>query len=87
MANNFDSGSDVDACDEDVSDLDSEEEAAFFRGQWFSVVDSQTFQLPELGFTENAGPVILGPGMAILYYFVKFLHANDDDDIIDILVR
>lgn len=64
MANNFDYGSDVDACDEDVLDLDSEEEAAFFRGPWFSVVDSQTFQLPELGFTENA----LGPSSLVLVW-------------------
>lgn len=55
-------GSDVEASDENVSDLESEAEAAFFRGPWFSVVDHQTFQLPEPDFTENAGPVNLCPG-------------------------
>lgn len=61
----------------------------FFRGPWFSVVepDTCTFHLPEPDFRENAGPVNFDPGMSTMGFLVKFLHANDDNDIIDILVR
>lgn len=89
MANNSDIRSDVDTSDEEVSDLESEAEVAFFRGPWFSVVepDTCTFHLPEPDFRENAGPVNFDPGMSIMDFLVKFLHADDDNDIIDILVR
>lgn len=87
MVNNFDFGFDVDVFDEDVFDLESEEEVVFFRGLWFSVVDFQIFQLLELDFIENVGFVNFGFGMVILDFFVKFLYVDDDNDIIDILVR
>lgn len=71
--------------DFDLSDLESEAEAAFFRGPWFSVVDPRTFQGQIL-------QKMLGPSTFVLVwqfwtFFVKFLHADDDNDIIDILVR
>lgn len=89
MANNSDIGSDVDPSDEEASDLENEAEVAFFLGPWFSVVepDTCTFHLLEPDFRENAGPVNFDPGMSIIDFLVKFLHADDDNDKIDILVR
>lgn len=50
MANSSDIGSDVDASDKDVLDLESKAEAVVFRGSWFSVVKPDTFQLPNPKF-------------------------------------